>query len=131
MIVDSSAVIAVLLREPDRERLYAALQAASSLSMGAPSVLECSMVLEARLGPQAAAELDLFITEWQVEIVPFDSAQLSIARDAFRRYGRGRGSKARLNFGDCCAYALAKSRIEPLLFIGDDFGHTDIAVAQL
>jgi ribonuclease VapC len=89
------------------------------------------MVLEARLGTEAAAELDLFIAEWPVEIVPFDGARLSIAREAFRRHGRGSGSKARLNFGDCGTYALAKVRIAPLLFIGDDFGHTDLEAAQL
>lgn len=131
MVVDSSAVVAILQREPDRERLYAALQAASAalLSIGAPAVLECTMVLEARLGPRITAELDLFINEWKIEIVPFDLGQLSIAREAFRRYGRGSGSKARLNFGDCCTYALAKLRVEPLLFIGDDFRHTDIVPA--
>ena len=128
MVVDSSAIVAILQREPDRERLHAALQTASStlLSIGAPAVLECTMVLEARRGPQITTELDLFISAWNIEVVPFDLAQLSIARDAFRRYGRGSGSKARLNFGDCCTYALAKVRDESLLFVGEDFHHTDI-----
>jgi ribonuclease VapC len=131
MVVDSSAVVAIIQQEPDREKLQAALQTASFalLSIGAPAVLECTMVLEARLGSRITTELDLFISEWKIEIVPFDLVQLSIAREAFRRYGRGRGSKARLNFGDCCTYALAKLRVEPLLFIGDDFHHTDIVAA--
>lgn len=87
------------------------------------------MVVRTRLGPDGAAQLDELIALIGVEIVPFDIAQLAVARDAFGRYGRGSGSRAKLNFGDCCTYALSKVRGEPLLFVGDDFLHTDLVAA--
>lgn len=130
MVLDSSAVVAILLNEAAAvARLEDAMNNASSFAIGAPSVLEVAMVVESRRPERGARNLDAFIANWQVKIVPFDAEQLTIAREAFRRYGRGSGSKARLNFGDCCAYALAKVRGEPLLFVGDDFRHTDLAAA--
>ena len=87
------------------------------------------MVLQSRRPRRDSPNLDAFIDSWRIEIVPFDVAQLAVAREAFRLYGRGSGSKTRLNFGDCCTYALAKVRDEPLLFVGDNFSHTDIVSA--
>lgn len=129
MVLDSSAVVAILLNEPAATVLESEMNNAASFAMGAPSVLETAMVVEARHPERGARNLDAFIANWQIEIVPFDTEQLAVAREAFRRYGRGRGSKARLNFGDCCTYALAKVRGEPLLFTGADFTHTDLVAA--
>jgi ribonuclease VapC len=128
-VLDSSAVIAIFLNEPGARDLEAAMNMSASLAIGAPSVLEVAMVLQSRRPRRDSPNLDAFIDSWRIEIVSFDVAQLAVAREAFRRYGRGSGSKARLNFGDCCAYALAKVRDEPLLFVGDDFSHTDIVSA--
>ena len=103
------------------------------LSHGSPAIstatlLEASMVFETRAGEAGAGELDSLITDLELEISPFSLAQSVIAREAFRRFGKGR-HPARLNFGDCMAYALAKDRSKPLLFKGDDFAKTDIEVA--
>lgn len=126
MVLDSSAVVALMLLEPTASTLEAAMRGKSVFVMGTPSVLETAMVVETRRPDRDALNLDAFIAARRVEIIPFDEVQLTIAREAFRRYGHGSGSKARLNFGDCCTYALAKMRDEPLLFVGDDFRHTDI-----
>ncbi len=88
------------------------------------------MVLQSRRpGHDNDAKLDAFITSWRIEVAPFDVVQLALAREGFQRYGRGSGSKARLNCGDCCTYALAKVRDKPLLFVGEDFSHTDVVSA--
>lgn len=128
-VLDSSAVVAIFLDESAARDLEDAMNASASLAIGAPSVLEVAMVLQSRRPRRDSPNLDAFIDSWRIEVVPFDVPQLAIARDAFGRYGRGSGSKARLNFGDCCAYALAKARDEPLLFVGDDFSHTDVTPA--
>lgn len=96
--------------------------------MSAATILELSIVIEARLGDAGAAELDLWLHKAGVEIVPVDSDQIAIARRAWRHFGKGR-HPAGLNYGDCFSYALAKTRGEPLLFKGDDFSRTDIAAA--
>lgn len=129
MVLDSSAIVAVLLNEASAAGLADVMKRASPLVIGAPSVLEVAFVVESRRPEHGARNLDAFMADWQIEIVPFDAEQLLFAREGFRRYGRGSGSKARLNFGDCCTYALAKVRDEPLLFVGDDFRHTDIVPA--
>jgi ribonuclease VapC len=129
MVLDSSAVVALLLEESSAAKLETAMRGKSVFIMGTPAVLETAMVLGSRHPDRGAYNLDAFIAARRVEIVPFDVAQLAAARDAFRRYGRGSGSRAKLNFGDCCTYALAKTFNEPLLFVGDDFSHTDIVSA--
>lgn len=129
MVLDSSAVVALMLMEPTAAMLEAAMRGRSVFVMGAPAVLETAMVVETRRPDKGALNLDAFIAARRVEIIPFDEMQLTVAREAFRRYGRGSGSKARLNFGDCCTYALAKVRDEPLLFVGEGFTHTDITSA--
>jgi ribonuclease VapC len=128
-VLDSSAVVAIFLDEPLARDLADVMNKSASLAIGAPSVLEVAMVLQSRRPRRDSPNLDAFINSWRIEIVPFDVAQLAVAREAFQRYGRGSGSKARLNFGDCCAYALAKVRDEPLLFVGEDFRHTDVVSA--
>jgi ribonuclease VapC len=128
LIVDSSALLAILLSEPEEGRLSAAILADPAPLVSAVTLLETSMVFEARVGPRGAIELDSFIAHFDIQPVPFTPEHAGIARDAFRRYGKGR-HPAGLNFGDCMAYALAKASGEPLLFKGEDFSRTDIATA--
>jgi ribonuclease VapC len=127
MIVDSSALVAMMLSEPESQRIKAAIGNASC-RLAAPTYLESSMVLTSRAGLDAARDLDMVITYLDIEVVPFTRSQASLARDAFHRFGKGR-HPAGLNFGDCMAYALAKETGEELLFKGTDFAQTDIAIA--
>src|SRR5579863_4047496 len=124
MILDTSALLTILLDEPERARFVAAIEADPVRRISAASVLETAMVLESRWGEAAGGDLDLFLHRAGVEIVPFDADQLAIARSAFRRYGKGR-HKAGLNFGDCISYALSQWTGHPLLFKGQDFSATD------
>jgi ribonuclease VapC len=128
LVLDTSAVAALLFNEPDAELYEAAVGGAGALCMSTATLLECSLVLEARHGPAGVSKLDALIAEQEIELVPFDPEQLAIARAAFRRFGRGR-HPAGLNFGDCFAYALARSKGLPLLFKGADFAKTDIESA--
>ena len=128
MVIDTSAVVAVLFNEPDAEIFERAIADAESACISAATALECSLVIEGRHGPAGAGKLDLLLAEQGIEIVPFDEEQIAFARAAFRRFGRGR-HPAGLNFGDCFAYALAKARALPLLFKGADFSQTDIGSA--
>ena len=128
MIVDSSAVLAVLNREPDAGRYEAGMLTASSCRMSAANMLEVTMVVESSGGLAAGVEMDRFLERLGVEVVPVTLEQLASARYAWRRFGRG-NHPAALNFGDCFAYALAEVSREPLLFKGDDFARTDIAAA--
>jgi len=129
MVIDTSAIVALIEAEPGVEVLAAAIDADERRIVSAVSVLEASIVLESRRPTTGRAALDRLLDDLAVEIAAFDADQLALAREGFRRYGRGRASKARLNFGDCCAYALAKSLGEPLLFVGDNFTHTDLIPA--
>jgi len=125
MIVDTSALVAVLRGEDDADGFIESMETSPSLRVSTATVLECTLVL----GPLRTALLDELLRVTAAEIIPFDGEQLAIAREAHERFGRGSGSAARLNFGDCFAYALARSRDEPLLFKGHDFGHTDLEPA--
>ena len=107
MVVDTSAIIAILLQEPDAERFSRALAEAQSRLVSAATLLEASMVIETRKGPEGGRDLDLLIYRAQIEIVPLDQEQAEVARAAWRRFGKGR-HPAGLNYGDCLAYALAK-----------------------
>jgi ribonuclease VapC len=127
MVIDSSAALAILLGETEAEVFATAIDADPTRIMSAISVLEASIVIEARKGPGGGRELDLFLHRGRIDVVPFNIHQLELARDAYRRFGRGRHPAA-LNFGDCCTYALAAASGEALLFKGDDFGRTDIPV---
>ena len=128
MIVDSSALLAVLLREPDSERYETAIATAPDCRMSAVNLLETSIVVEGRGGAAAGYELDTFLERAEIEPAPVTTEQVQVARIAWRRFGKG-NHPARLNLGDCFAYALAKSAGEPLLYKGDDFSRTDIEAA--
>ncbi len=125
MILDTSAVVAMLFDEPDAEDLRRRLAAAPRRLISAGTLLEASMVIEAKRGEAAGRELDLFLHRAKVEIVPFDDEQADSARAGWRRYGKGR-HRAGLNFGDLFSYALARSTGEELLYKGDDFALTDL-----
>ena len=128
MIVDTSALVAILLKEPDHPAILQALLDAPSRRVGAPNWLELRVVLDARLTPGANAAASQLLGGFEIEVVPFDATMAELARGAYRRYGRGR-HPAKLNFGDCMAYALARATDEPLLFKGNDFSQTDITPA--
>jgi ribonuclease VapC len=130
MVIDSSALISILLGEPDRESFKRAIDGAAVRLISAVTKLEANLVAVGRLGPATAYELDTLIHELAITIVPFDDHQATIARNAFVRFGKGR-HRAGLNFGDCAAYALAIAEAEPLLFKGTDFGATDVMVVQV
>lgn len=129
MIIDTSALIAILHLEPEARRLLEAIRAADRRAMSAATLVEVGIVAEALAGSEGARELDAALTRLKIEIEPLSESHASYARRAFRRYGKGQGHPAQLNFGDCFAYALAKATGEPLLFKGGDFAKTDIAVA--
>jgi ribonuclease VapC len=128
VILDSSALVAILFKEDDAAAYARALRDAESRAIAAPTVVEAAMVAEGRAGPAMAGELDELLQAAQAEIVPFTAEHAAIARDAWRRFGKGR-HPAGLNLGDCFAYALAKARGEPLLFKGDCFARTDVKAA--
>ena len=130
MIIDTSAVIAILRGEAEAERFSLALEQASSPKrMSAATYLEASLVIDASGDPVLSRNLDRLIEIAQIAIEPFTLDQARLARQAYRDFGKGSGHPAQLNFGDCFAYALARTRNAPLLFKGSDFGHTDIASA--
>ena len=125
MVVDTSALIAIALDEPERRSFVDAIERDPTRLVSAASVLEAGIVVESRAGVQAGDDLDELITQLGLEIEPVTAAQVRIARRAWRTYGKGRHPAA-LNFGDCFAYALAKDTGEPLLFKGNDFPQTDV-----
>jgi ribonuclease VapC len=125
MMIDTSALIAILLDEPDFHKYLALIQKADRRLISAASLLEASMVLESRAGMAAGAELDLFIHDADIEVVPVDREHVDVARRAWRKHGKG-NHPAALNFGDCFAYALAKVSGEQLLAKGSDFQQTDL-----
>jgi ribonuclease VapC len=126
MVIDTSAIIAMLGGEPEAESFRAAVEADPVRMMSTASFLEAAIVVENRKGEPGGRELDLWLHRAEVELVPVDAEQAELARAAFRRYGKGR-HPAGLNFGDCFPYALAAVSGEPLLFKGNDFPLTDIA----
>lgn len=128
MIVDSSALIAMIKREPGAAAFTVAL-GQPHCRMSVANWVEATMVAE-RLSPSSGREFDAIVADAEIELVPVTVEQAQIAREAHRRYGRGSGSPARLNFGDCFAYALAIEAGEPLLYKGDDFTHTDVQSAR-
>lgn len=129
IVIDSSAVVAILEREDDSALYARVIQDADNLTMSAVNAHECAVVLRRRRGPEGERILWLFLADNGVQILPFDEEQARRASEAFGRYGKGIDPRARLNLADCAAYALAKSLSAPLLFKGDDFIHTDIEVA--
>lgn len=127
MVIDTSAVLAWLKHEPEREHIIAALEVSPVCRMSAVTLLEAHIVVRAREHPTMLGKLHRFLEEIGAVVMPFDERQAHLADAAFQRYGKGQGHPAQLNFGDCAVYALAKSLDEPLLFVGNDFSQTDIA----
>jgi ribonuclease VapC len=125
MVIDTSALIAIFLAEPERQKFLELIQQDGSRLLSAPNALESAIVLEARRGAVAGREFDLFLHRLNIEIVPVDAAQVEVARAGWRSFGKGR-HPAGLNFGDCFAYALSKISGEALLAKGDDFPKTDV-----
>lgn len=127
--LDSSAILAILFKEPERDVFARKIADTEALFVSAATVLETTVVLTRRSALRDDRYLQRFLVENAVTIVSFDAEQSEIARDAYRRYGQGSGHPARLNFGDCFSYALAKQLGAPLLYKGTDFAQTDVAIA--
>jgi ribonuclease VapC len=130
MIIDSSAILAVIGKEPGYERIVHELAAAPGTRIGAPTRLESGIVLTARFGARGKTALARFLQENAIQTVAFDDEHASVALDAYSRFGKGRHPAA-LNFGDCCAFAVASIAGEPLLCVGDDFAKTDLLLVSL
>lgn len=120
MVIDTSALLALLLGEPEAERVAHALEAARETVIAAPTLVEAMIVAQARLGPDGVLDLEQVLREAAISVEPFDSNAARAAVDAWRRFGKGRHPAA-LNLGDCYAYGLAATRGDSLLFVGDDF----------
>lgn len=129
MIVDSSALIAILTGEPYAEALNDVLSAAALPVLSVANYLEAAIVLDRHPSPGPGEKLDRYLAAGTVELAAVTESQARIARSAYRNFGKGSGHPAALNFGDCFAYALAVERDEPLLYKGDDFSHTDLRSA--
>lgn len=129
MIIDVSALLAVLLNEPERSRFEEAIAADPYPRISAASYLEAGIIADSRRDPMRSRYLDTFLASAEIAIEPVTAEQAVIARTAYRDFGKGSGHPAKLNFGDCFSYALAKAYDEELLFKGDDFSHTDIRPA--
>jgi ribonuclease VapC len=130
MVIDASALVSLLENEDSAPVLRVAVGADLVRLISTVSVLEATCVLSARRGPLALFEMEAFLSEFHFQQISFDVEQLIVSQKAWLVYGRGRHA-ARLNFGDCASYALAQTRNEPLLFIGNDFSKTDVPVVQL
>jgi ribonuclease VapC len=127
VIVDSSALVAMLWREPEGEAFAKAISADRSPVVSAANYLEAGIVIDRDRIPALSAKLDAVITELAIEIVPVTAAQAKLARQAYRDFGKGSGHPAQLNFGDCFAYALAAETGDQLLYKGDDFAQAGLA----
>ena len=128
MVVDSSALMAILMNEPERMDYLGRIVADPVRFLSTVSYLECSMLMYSRKGKAGVDQFDALLKRLDVELVSADAAQSVVARDAFIRFGKGH-HPAKLNLGDCFSYALSRYAGEPLLFKGNDFGRTDVAVA--
>ena len=127
MIVDSSALVAIVLREPGWETLVEKLSTGAA-GAGAPTLVEAGLVLTAKMGPRGRSLLARVVQESRISVVPFTDEHWPIAIDAYARFGKGRHAAA-LNFGDCLTYAVASLASQPLLYVGEDFSKTDLARA--
>ena len=129
MVIDTSAVAAILFNEPEAQAMERHIADASIRLMSAATIVEAGMVVESRLGESGGREFDLWLQRAGIEIVPVDPEQADVARQAWRKFGKGRHA-AGINFGDCFSYALATIREEPLLFKGADFSRTDVRMCE-
>jgi ribonuclease VapC len=130
MVIDTSALLAILNNEPERRSFNEAIEAAESVSLSAATFVETSIVIEARFGAEGARDLDHFLSLSSIQVREVDADQAYVARRAFTEFGKGR-HPAGLNFGDCFSYALAKVRGERLLFKGSDFSQTDVDAVEI
>jgi ribonuclease VapC len=128
VVIDTSAVIAILQGEPAADRLIAAVENSGARRISAASLVEAGIVLQARYGDHGELELDLLVQRARIDVIPVTEDHAGIARSGFRRFGKGR-HPAGLNYGDCFSYALAIALGEPLLFVGTDFSRTDATAA--
>jgi ribonuclease VapC len=126
VIVDASAIIAILRLEPEAQAFVQKLDSAPRCFVPAPTYLEACMVMAGTLGAKGREDVDQLLSILDIEIVPFTANASKVAVSAFLTFGKGRGHKAQLNFGDCVSYAASKVEAMPLLFKGDDFGFTDV-----
>lgn len=129
MVIDSSALVALLLGEPESPAFTQAIAAAAVRQVSAASYLETAIVMTGRLGSSARDVVNRLVDELSLEIIPFSREQAELALSAYRRFGRGSGHPARLSFGDCFTYALAAQTGESVLFKGGDFSHTELPLA--
>ena len=131
MIIDTSAIICLIKREPEASQVLACLSTEAPRRMSTATASELFAVVTRTVAPSGWDAMDELISALGIEMVPYDAAQVSIFQQAYAKYGRGghNASKARLNLGDCFSYALAMALREPLLFIGNDFTHTDVVPA--
>jgi len=129
MIIDTSAIIAILREEDEARRFAAAIEAASVRRISAATYVEVGAVIDRARDPVASRLVDELLATAGIVVEAVTAAQARIAREAYRDFGKGSGHAAGLNFGDCFAYALARATGEPLLYKGDDFSHTDVAAA--
>src|SRR5579863_110260 len=130
MVIDTSALIAILQREPERRSFLEAIESADLTRMSIASFVESSIIIESRYGAEGLRDLDRFISRAIIELIPVDEEQGQLARSAYSRFGKGR-HRAGLNYGDCFSYAAAISLGEPLLCKGDDFIHTDVPILEV
>ena len=130
MVIDSSAILALLFNEPEADDIEVAIDEDPTRLMSVASGLEAAIVVEARLGAAGGREFDLLLHKARIELVAVTNEQMEVGRTAWRRFGRGRHA-ANLNFGNCFSYALAAVSGEPLLFKGDDFSKTDVLRVRL
>jgi ribonuclease VapC len=128
MVIDTSALVAIVFGEPDAETFLVAIGSADDPRLSAVTAVEAAIVVEARQGPEATNDLNLLIREAGIEVADCDREQVAAAVAAWRRFGKGR-HPASLNFGECFSYALARTSGDPLLYKGNDFSQTDIAAA--
>jgi ribonuclease VapC len=130
MILDSSAIIAILRAEPEAQAFAKAIATARARRVSAVNLVEAAVVIDGSRDPIASRRFDELVREAELQIEPVTESHARIAREAYRDFGKGSGHKASLNFGDCFAYALAKAWQEPILCKGDDFKHTDLTLAE-
>lgn len=132
MIVDTSALVAILKSEPEARHFRDRLRDASeTVTISSASLLEAGIVIDGGKDSILSAQLDEIISDFAIIVAPFTEAQSRLAREAYRQYGKGTGHPAQLNFGDCFAYALAVDTDRPLLFKGEDFAKTDVKIASV
>jgi ribonuclease VapC len=129
VVIDTSAVVAILGMEREAARLAEAIEADANRLLSAATLVETGLVIESRYGAAGGRELDVLVAKAGLSIEPVTAEQADVAREAWSRYGKGRHSAA-LNFGDCFSYALARTTGEPLLFKGDDFTQTDVSIVR-